>query len=352
MLFIYIVLFETASLATIAHYYLSAGSLRLDLSPLVNAFQVSIGLLLLAASATTSLAEERARGSLDVILATPIATRAVVLGKWWATFRLVPVIAVLPCTLVFTMATREIRWQGAGAMFGLILSFGALTTSIGMACATWISRLGRSLTASILIFLGLTVGLVCIVSVLQSFPDVERELADYSKWIFAGLIVLVGIACFRSLRKIGRSAAKPLAIGFAGLAALFALFQFQPEHGGRSSLETYFGGIVMESCWYGPGELTALATRPNMPNSSAVWNSIGLWIHVNLIVSFVIMCVVLSTFDHCLGRAKDKSLPRLLSEEELSVLCAKGAIAGEYVRSRMMSSARPSKAGIGELAER
>ena len=50
---------------------------------MINGLQVSAGLLLLSVSAATSLAEERQRGSLDVLLATPLSTRSIVLGKWW-----------------------------------------------------------------------------------------------------------------------------------------------------------------------------------------------------------------------------------------------------------------------------
>ena len=62
----------------------------------VNGLQVGAGLLLLSVSAATSLAEERERGSLDVLMATPLPTRAIVWGKWWGAFRAVPPLAVLP----------------------------------------------------------------------------------------------------------------------------------------------------------------------------------------------------------------------------------------------------------------
>ena len=62
----------------------------------IGGVQVSAGLLLLSVSAVTSLAEDRQRGSLDVLLATPLSTRSIVLGKWWGAFRGVPLLAVLP----------------------------------------------------------------------------------------------------------------------------------------------------------------------------------------------------------------------------------------------------------------
>ena len=58
-----------------------------ELVGLMNAFQVSLGLLLLSVGAATSLAEERVRGSLDVLLSTPMSTRSILAGKWWGSFR-------------------------------------------------------------------------------------------------------------------------------------------------------------------------------------------------------------------------------------------------------------------------
>jgi hypothetical protein len=67
-----------------------------ELPIFVIGFEVAIGLLLLSVTAATTLAEERVRGSLDVLLATPLPTRSIVWGKWWGTFRSVPALAVLP----------------------------------------------------------------------------------------------------------------------------------------------------------------------------------------------------------------------------------------------------------------
>ena len=53
-----------------------------DLVATLNVFQVGVGLLLLSVNAATSLAEERMRGSLDVLLTTPLSTRSILAGKW------------------------------------------------------------------------------------------------------------------------------------------------------------------------------------------------------------------------------------------------------------------------------
>ena len=55
----------------------------------VNGLQVAAGLRL-SAGAATSLAEERVRGSLDVLMTTRLSTAEIVLGKWLGNYRFVP----------------------------------------------------------------------------------------------------------------------------------------------------------------------------------------------------------------------------------------------------------------------
>jgi ABC-type transport system involved in multi-copper enzyme maturation permease subunit len=125
----------------------------------VNGVLVAIGLLLLSVVAATSLSEERTRGSLDVLLATPLPTRQIVLGKWLGTFRLVPPLAVLPVTL-FLFGPRHGVGNLGGALFMLIymLCGGAAVTSLGLALATWCSRLGRAVGLTVTVYVLVTVG--------------------------------------------------------------------------------------------------------------------------------------------------------------------------------------------------
>ena len=58
--------------------------------------QSVLGLMLLSVQAPTALGEERVRGSLDVLMAAPISTRAILWGKWMGTYRLALGMAVLP----------------------------------------------------------------------------------------------------------------------------------------------------------------------------------------------------------------------------------------------------------------
>jgi ABC-type Na+ efflux pump permease subunit len=125
---------------------------------------VASGLLMLSVSAATSLAEERQRGSLDVLMATPMPTRSIVWGKWWGTFRLVPRLLILPSLLTGAMSFYTGHFWGAALMAALVLAYGAAITSLGLALAIWIPRMGRAV--------GLTVGLyatMCIGWIPLSF---------------------------------------------------------------------------------------------------------------------------------------------------------------------------------------
>ena len=80
-----------------------------DVAGWVNGFQVFAGLLILSVTASTTLAEERVRGSLDVLMTTPISTAQIIWGKWLGTYRLVPALAVLPA--VVALGGVWIRYQ-------------------------------------------------------------------------------------------------------------------------------------------------------------------------------------------------------------------------------------------------
>jgi hypothetical protein len=134
-------------------------------------YALTFGFLILAATAPTKLAEERIQGSLDVLLVTPLATRKVVLAKWWGVFR--PVLMMLPLFLYVasfdaavvasrssmfaapagpepvTSATRLFAATFCPAGF---LATGALVVSIGLALANWSRWVGRAIALSVIVF--------------------------------------------------------------------------------------------------------------------------------------------------------------------------------------------------------
>ena len=92
------------ALAAIVFSLLAMGRQDPNFAAWVNGLQVSIGLLLFSTGAVTSLGEERARGSLDVLLTTPLTKWQVLWGKWWGASRRVPLLIVLPVAVMVPRA--------------------------------------------------------------------------------------------------------------------------------------------------------------------------------------------------------------------------------------------------------
>jgi ABC-type transport system involved in multi-copper enzyme maturation permease subunit len=136
-----------------------------------NGFQAAVGLGLLSLVSPAVLAEERARGSLDVLLSTPIRTSELMLGKWFACYRIVTAMAVLPAVLAFAHARVHERWIGIALVAGTVLAHGAAMTSLGIALATWVSRIDRALILSATASVFMTVGWIpLVVLVFQGGP--------------------------------------------------------------------------------------------------------------------------------------------------------------------------------------
>ncbi len=135
--------------------------------PVVNTFQVSIGLLLACVGAATSLAEERVQGGLDIVLATPLDSRRIVLGKWWGAFRIVPRLAILPTLLVLAMGLTEKDWLEALVLatlvVGLVLAYGAVVTGLGLLIAIHQPRQGRAAALTVACYLAVTIAYPAIV---------------------------------------------------------------------------------------------------------------------------------------------------------------------------------------------
>jgi len=144
--------------------------------------QFSFGLLLLSVLAPTSLAEERTRGTLDVLMTTPLSAGEIAWGKWLGTYRTVFLLTILPTigaavigyqapriASTFLTAAMRARYTippltaldrvvGSALVVCEMLSYGAAITSVGLALATWISRLGRAVAINVFLFVFLGIG--------------------------------------------------------------------------------------------------------------------------------------------------------------------------------------------------
>jgi ABC-type transport system involved in multi-copper enzyme maturation permease subunit len=222
-----------------------AGPGSREAGAVISGMQVAAGLLLLSVSAVTSLAEERQRGSLDALLATPLSTRSIVLGKWWGAFRGVPPLTVLPVLIAAALATHTGFALGPALICGLVVAYGAAITSLGLALATWLPRMGRAI--------GLTVGLYVVV-LIGAIP--------------------VGPILFGK----GPSGARD---GFAAASP--------------------FWGVGFSSAVFG-----GTAGRGHDIGEQAAW--LALWIVAYGLVAFGLLLATLRTFNRCLGRI-DGRLP-------------------------------------------
>jgi hypothetical protein len=130
--------------------------------------QTVFGLLVLAVFSSLAFSEELRRGSLDVRLSTPLSTGSIVRGKWLATFRYLPLLAIGPALVCGAfarddlsgfMATRPGALQAqhqdldglgrtlAAVLMPLtILTHGAWIATLGLAISVWIRRESRAIS--------------------------------------------------------------------------------------------------------------------------------------------------------------------------------------------------------------
>ena len=172
---------------------------------------VMFGLLILSAVAPTSMAEERQRGSLDILASTTLSARSIVVGKWLGTFRLAVFMTAAPALMALAMATA---WSPSPTTFPLgmalapeyylkiplghriygvflvvatILAHGALITSIGLALSVWIKRQGRAIALSVALFLLITAVWPTFVAIaIDNSASLGRNLASLCPVVVCG----------------------------------------------------------------------------------------------------------------------------------------------------------------------
>ncbi len=176
-----------ASANVLALYYLYPGEDSSALAGHVNAGVVGLGLLLLGISSASSLAEERDRGSLDVIMTTTLTTREIVTGKWWGSFAMVGRLAILPTWVAAGMAMVSGGWLGTGLLILQMLTVAAMVTSLGLAMATWARRPGRSIFLTVTLYGLLTLGWPVLIA--ASAPFLLSSPPFWEGIVFASPIV-------------------------------------------------------------------------------------------------------------------------------------------------------------------
>jgi ABC-type transport system involved in multi-copper enzyme maturation permease subunit len=153
----------------------------------VNVLAVLGGLLYLSATAPTALTEERVRGSLDVLMTTPLPTHRIVLGKWWAAYRRMLPLLVLPALTGLFVASAATDWypyiparmirsfipiepidrvMAAALPAAFLMAHAAAVTSFGLAVATWVKRTGLAVAISVSSFVIGSVSWMFVVDLL------------------------------------------------------------------------------------------------------------------------------------------------------------------------------------------
>jgi ABC-type transport system involved in multi-copper enzyme maturation permease subunit len=174
------------------------------------AFMVSIGLLMVSVTSATALAEERAHGNLEVLMASPLSSRALVLAKWRGAYRVVPWLSTLPGLLA--LGTALGRGLGPAAILfalliaAIIMAYGAVITSVGLYLAAWQTKQGRAVALSVAAYLAMTVVYPTILLIMtHPGPDDMQFL-----WMspFFGMFIPMGwITWNRGLFNFGHGAA-------------------------------------------------------------------------------------------------------------------------------------------------
>jgi len=175
--------------------------------------QTLFGLLILVIFASLAFSEERRRGRLDVLLATPLSTRSIVWGKWLAAFRVLPLLAIGPTIVCWAVAPDDLsrvlamqpaavrshymnldgwgRAIGAALMPATILAHGAWISSLGLASSVWIRRESRALSLVVAAYVLYAIG-IPILAIFLTSPRGSGPLGS-TGWILASSPVFVVI---------------------------------------------------------------------------------------------------------------------------------------------------------------
>jgi ABC-type transport system involved in multi-copper enzyme maturation permease subunit len=179
--------------------------------------QTVFGLLVLAVFASLAFSEERRRGSLDVLLSTPLSTRSIVWGKWLTTFRVLPLLAIGPALVCGALALDDlsgytatlpatIRAQNLGG-FGrafaaalmplTILAHGMWISSLGLALSVWVRRESRAISlvaaAYVLYVIAIPIAAIVLAGPRGNGPFSRIAPVLASSPVFAAIQIVEGL---------------------------------------------------------------------------------------------------------------------------------------------------------------
>jgi ABC-type transport system involved in multi-copper enzyme maturation permease subunit len=240
---------------------LSKGVSRTPWAGPFNGFQAAFGLGLLSLVTPAALAEDRARGSLEVLLSTPVSTRSLVLSKWFTYYRLAIGLALLPAVVAAAHAVPQHRWLGVLLAAAMVLAHGAAVTSLGMALATWLPRIDRALILSAAASILVTAAWVPLVAFSVQDKNLSLGLASASPLLGVGLLTseMPRASSFDWQVRVGWAVFWILTYGAAALLLLWATLASFDRCVGRVSVRPR---RVEVGRWVNLGQITATGSRP------------------------------------------------------------------------------------------
>ncbi len=316
-----------------------------EIASIVNGAQVAIGLVVLSAMSATSLAEERTRGSLDLLLCTPLSTWQIVSGKWLGALRAVPFLMILPTLLAGTLGCISDRGWVAASCYMLVYlgSASGAAAGLGLLMATWFSRVGRAAAATVAVAVGVNIVSFLWAMAMHRGPDFDKvAMASPFYWasqvtynyatrhmeapgtgtIFWTCVALAlgGALLERAVsgfdRNLGRTesetarAARPsraarfVFLGYLAPTALFFLtIAWNPEQ--NLALQFAFGsviiaGIAASSCWDEPErDSRVIPGSSSVPRRSVIllkWA--GSWRYSLALIALSLLMIYLISAPH------------------------------------------------------
>jgi ABC-type transport system involved in multi-copper enzyme maturation permease subunit len=239
--------------------------------------QLFFGMLIIAATAPTVLAEGRVRGCLDVLFSTPLSTRSIVLGKWLGACHSALVLSLLPLYAAIFLASSAPAvpswvsrfpqthvepltiWDRMLSVLFCGLDFFAscaLLVSVGLAIATWVPRLGRAVVLSVLVFFLTGIGWLLLFALL--FRAMQSLPGDTYLW-----------------------------------------------------LQTWATSLSPIS---GPATPIFVLERHLQQSRVPIWIGVGVVILAKTAVTGSLLWLTIKTFDRCMGRISESRVPRGIGE--------------------------------------
>ncbi len=156
--------FATGAVATVWTLYETyVGKNLVELSVILTGFFVGFQMLFIVVASVTTLADERSRGNLDILLVTPVSTREVVATKWRAAFKMVRPLLLLPMFIAIWTIAHRYRHGLSIEPFVFVflmmhlLASGAFYTSLGLMLATRVRSFSRAIGVAVSIYVAMAI---------------------------------------------------------------------------------------------------------------------------------------------------------------------------------------------------